>query len=68
MPPRCRSLPIACSRKRGAMYWRRTISTCALAARDRACRWKISRITAVRSITTARVAFSRLRACDGLIS
>ena len=49
MPPRCRSFPLPCSRRRGTMYWSRTISTCALAARERAWRRKISRMTAVRS-------------------
>ena len=65
MPPRWRSFPLPASRRRGAMYCRRTISTWALAARERAWRRKISRITAVRSSTSTPVAFSRLRACDG---
>ena len=68
MPPRWRSFPLPCSRRRGTMYWRRTISTCAFAARERAWRRKISRMTAVRSSTSTPVAFSRLRACDGEMS
>ncbi len=60
--------PCRASRSRGARYCRRTISTWALAARERAWRWKISRMTAVRSSTSTPVAFSRLRACDGVIS
>ena len=70
MPPRWRSSPLArpCSRRRGARYCRRTISTWALAARERAWRRKISRMTAVRSSTSTPVAFSRLRACDGVMS
>jgi len=54
MPPCCRApLPFFISRSRGAMYASRTISTWARASRLRAWRWKISRITAVRSITSA---------------
>ena len=49
MPPRWRSRPLPDSRRRGTRYCRRTISTCALAVRERACRRKISRMTAVRS-------------------
>ena len=45
---------------------RRTSSTCSLAWRLRAWRWKISRISAVRSSTVwAPVSVWMLRACDG---
>src|SRR5882672_3829542 len=36
--------------------------------RERACRWKISRMTMVRSITSPPTSFSRLNDCEGEIS
>ena len=56
------------SRRRGATYFSRAISTCSFASRLRAWRWKISTITPVRSSTSAPVARSRLRAWLGEIS
>ena len=44
-PPRWRSAPACASRRRGAMYASRAISTCMRASRVRAWRWKIDRIT-----------------------
>src|SRR6185295_5332200 len=46
----------------------RAISTCARAKREAAWRWKISRITIVRSITSPPTSFARLNAWEGEIS
>ncbi len=65
MPPACRSRCDHCRVSRGSMYSSCASSTCVRASRLRARRAKMSRISALRSMTFLSVIFSRFRTWAG---
>ena len=64
-PPPRRDRWVHCRVRRGRRYWSCASSTCILPSRLRARCAKMSRMSALRSMTLHESAFSRLRCCAG---
>ena len=67
-PPACLLIDSPHPRRRGRRYWSCASSTCALPSRVFACWEKMSKMTAVLSITLTLTTSSRARRCEGASS